>query len=152
MRKSLRFWLIYSVAWLPFAASYFTLFVSHLKRSVSESVKGSLFNVVPAALLGVGVVIACQRLSWSTNRRYRFLFVHLILISLYSFFWLVAPSFLNALDQQIEHGKWDFQIGGSFQGGIITALMIYLTIAGIVYAIQTNERLRAEEARATRAE
>lgn len=152
MRKSFRFWLIYTVAWLPFATSYFTLFRSHLGRSAFESIKGSLFNVVPAALFGVGIVIACRRLPWSQNRRYRLLFIHLVLVCLYSLLWFVAPPFLNAVDQEIERGTWNFQIGGTFQGGIITALMIYLTIVGIVYAIQTNEGLRAEAARATRAE
>src|SRR5205085_8146152 len=50
------------------------------------------------------------------------------------------------------HGGWNFDLGGSFQGGIFSAAMIYLSTAGIVYAIQTNERLRIEEDRATRAE
>lgn len=152
MRKSLRFWLVYGIAWLPFAASYFTLFVTHLGRSYLEAFKGSLFNVVPAALFGAGVVIVCRRLPWSPAHRFRFLSIHALLAAAYVVLWVFAAPFLKAVDQRIELGFWKYQTGGSFQGGLITALMIYVTIAGIVYAIKTNERLRAEEARATRAE
>jgi sensor histidine kinase YesM len=151
-RKRFRFWLIYSIAWLPFAASYFTLFTTHFGRSYFEAVKGSLFNVLPAAGCGIGVVIACRRVSWSSDRRYRFLFVHAVLVSLYVAVWIATPPFLNAVDQAIKHRLWRFQIGESFQGGIITALMMYVAIAGIVYAIETNERLRLEEARRMLAE
>ena len=152
MRKSFRFWLIYSVAWLPYAASYVTLFVSHLGRTFFGAIKGSILNVLPAALLGVGVVAVSQRLSWSANRRYRFLSVHLLLAALYVVLWMNAVPFLNALGQLIQYGSWNFRREGSFQGGFFTGLLIYVTIAGIVYAVQTTERLRAEEARATRAD
>ena len=152
MRKSFRFWLIYGIAWLPYAASYVTLFVTHLGRTFFGAIKGSILNVLPAALLGVGVVAVSQRISWSPNRRYRFLTAHLVLASLYVVFWMNAVPFLNATGQLIQYGSWSFRREGSFQGGFFTGLLIYVTIAGIVYAVQTTERLRAEEARATRAE
>jgi hypothetical protein len=83
MRKSFRFWLIYSVAWLPYAASYMTLFLTLLGRTFFEATRGSIINVLPAALLGVGVVAVSKRLRWSTNRRYKFLTAHLALASVY---------------------------------------------------------------------
>src|ERR1051326_3155230 len=61
MRKSLLFWSIYGVTWLILAASHFSLFFTHLGRSFSGSVKGSLYNCAPAALLGVAVILACKR-------------------------------------------------------------------------------------------
>ena len=73
MRRHVRFWLIYAIAWLPYAASYVTLFVTHLGRTFFGSIKGSILSVLPAALLGVGVVAASQGITWSPNRRYRFL-------------------------------------------------------------------------------
>jgi sensor histidine kinase YesM len=39
-----------------------------------------------------------------------------------------------------------------FEAGFVTGLMIYITITGIIYAIQATERLRAEEARVTQLE
>jgi len=152
MRKSFRFWLVYSVAWLPYAASYMTLFITHLGRTFSEAIKGSIINVLPAALLGIGVVAVSQRLRWSTKNRYKFLTAHLVLASVYVFLWMNAVPFLNAVGQLVQSGTWSFRREGSFQGGFFTGLLIYVTIAGIVYAVQTTERLRAEEARATRAE
>ncbi len=152
MRRHVRFWLIYSIAWLPYAASYMTLFITHLGRTFFEATKGSIINVLPAALLGVGVVAVSQRLRWSTNRRYKFLTAHLALASVYVFLWINAVPFLNTLGQLVRYGSWTFKREGSFQGGFFTGLLIYVTIAGIVYAVQTTERLRLEEARATRAE
>jgi sensor histidine kinase YesM len=152
MHRRYRFWLVYSVAWLPYAASYVSLFVSHLGRSFSEALKDSLFNVLPAALLGVGVVAVCQKLHWSQTHRRRFLLIHFALAWLFVALWLVTAPFLYAMEQRIAHGTWSYQSGYSFQGGFITGLMIYATITGIVYAVQMTERLRAEEARAARAE
>jgi len=152
MRKSFRFWLVYGVAWLPYAASYMTLFLTHLGRTFFEATKGSIINVLPAALLGIGVVGISKRLRWSTDRRYKLLTAHLVLASIYVFLWTNAVPFLNAVGRLVQSGAWSFKREGSFQGGFFPGLLIYVTIAGIVYAVQTTERLRAEEARATRAE
>lgn len=152
MRRKVRFWLVYGIAWLPYAASYVALFVTHLGRTFFEAITGSVVNVLPAALLGVGVVALCQKFPWSSDHRRRFLIVHSVFASLYVTLGIIAVPFFNAVDQRIEHGSWSYQRASSFQGGIFTGLLIYVTIAGIIYAVQTTERLRAEEARATRAE
>src|SRR5262249_42509507 len=151
MRGRLRFWLVYGIAWLPYAASYVTLFVSHLGQTFLSAVKGSLFNVLPAALLGVGVVAVCERLPWSHDRRLRFFSVHLSLALLYVALWSITAPFLYAVEHVISYGSWSYS-EYSPQRGCVAGLMIYIAIAGIVYAVQTTERLRAEEARATRAE
>lgn len=152
MRRRFRFWLVYGIAWLPYVASYVSLFVSHLGRGFPEALKGSLFNVIPAALTGVGVVAVCRRLIWSPHHRHQFLLVHFLLALLYSALWFVMVPLLFAADRLIAQGVWSYERGSAFQGGLITGLIIYVTIAGVTYAVQTNERLRAEEARATRAE
>jgi len=151
MRKSLVFWLVYGVAWIILAASNFSFFYTHLGRSFPGAVKGALFNTLPPALFGIVVVMVCKRLPWSPSRRRVFLSAHLLLLSLYIAVWLTGSPFLNAVDQMIRNGNWNLNLAGA-QSGIFSAVMIYLSTAGIVYAIQTNERLRAEEARATRAE
>ena len=151
MRKSLLFWSIYGVTWLILAASHFSLFFTHLGRSFSGSVKGSLYNCAPAALLGVAVILACKRLPWSETRSYVFLSVHLLLLSLFLVLWIVGSPFLNAIEQLIRNGTWDLDLSGA-PGGIFSGSMIYLATVGITYAVQTNERLRLEEERATRAE
>jgi two-component sensor histidine kinase len=152
MRRPFRFWLVYSVAWLPYAASYMSLFLTHLGRTFAGAIKGSILNVLPAALLGVGVVAVSRGVRWSPNHRYKFLTAHLVLAFLYVFLWMNAVPFLNALGQLIQSGSWNFKREGSFQGGFLTGLLIYVTIAGVIYAVQTTEWLRLEQARATRAE
>jgi hypothetical protein len=151
MRRGFSFWLVYAVAWLPYAASYVSLFVSHLGRSFLGGIKESVFNVLPAALLGVGVVAACESLPWSPSQRRRFFSIHLALGCVYVAVWTVAVPFLYAVDKLIQHGVWSYSLASS-QRGFIGGFLIYVTIAGIVYAVQATERLRAEEARATRAE
>lgn len=152
MRKSLLFWLIYSVAWITLGAINFSFFVTHLSRSFFDSVKGATINTAPVALFGVVVVMACKWLPWSQNRRHVFFSAHFLLLFLYVVFWVVAAPFFNALDQMIEYGKWHFYLAEEIQGEAFSAMMVYFSITGIVYAIQTTERLRFEEARATRAE
>jgi len=71
---------------------------------------------------------------------------------LYVAVWVLGSPLLNGVEQLIRHGAWNLNLAGTLQGGIFSALTIYLSTAGIVYAVQTNERLRVEEARANRAE
>lgn len=154
MRRSFRFWVVYGIAWLPFLASYVMLFVGHLGRSFPEAIKASIFGVLPAALFGVGVVTVCERFPWLPAHRTRFLTVHLLCAILYLSLWFGAVRILYAIDWKIQYGSW----GGlgssrsSFEIGFFTGLMIYATIAGIVYAIQAMEQLRAEEARVAQLE
>jgi signal transduction histidine kinase len=152
-KRSFRFWLIYSLAWLPYAASYVAVFVSHLNASYLTAVKDALFNIIPAALLGAGVVASCRRIHRPRDWRLS-LVVHSILALLYAGLWISAVPLLFAVEEEIKHRHWSYQpfVGYAFQWQFFAGLMIYATIAGIVYALDTGERFRAEEARATRAE
>src|ERR1700747_2840100 len=123
MRKSYRFWLIYTIAWLPYAASFVTLFMTHLGQSFPSAIKGSIVNVLPAALLGVPVVILSRLMPWSTSSRHRFLAIHLGLASLYVILWMNAVPFLKATGQLIQSGSWRFPRAGSFQGGFFPCFL-----------------------------
>jgi signal transduction histidine kinase len=153
MRSRFQFWLVYSIAWLPFVASYVRLF-THLGRSFPEAIKISVFGAFPAALLGVGVVAICERFPWSRERRGRFLLVHLLSAVFYLVLWSAAVRILHAIDWKIEYGSWSGPGSPrtSFQVGFVTGPMIYATIAGIIYAIQAMEKLQAEEARVAQLE
>src|SRR5258708_32707021 len=133
MRRSFRFWLVYGVAWLPYAASYVALFMSHLGQTFPVAIKASIFSVLPEALLGVGVVAVCERLPWSPDRRVRFLSIHLLLASFYVAVWSTLPSFIYGLTQRFETGAGNPQ-GLPLQRGFFGGLVIYVSIAGIVYA------------------
>jgi Putative regulator of cell autolysis len=128
MRKSLLFWLIYAGAWVVMAASHFSFFVTHLGRPFAQAFKDAVINTGPAAVFGIVIVLACKRLSWSANRRAVFLLVHLLLLSLYVVLWRLVER------------------------ETFIAVLLYLSIAGVVYAIRANERFRIQEERATQAE
>jgi len=154
MQRQVRFWLVYTIAWLPFAASYVTLFVWHMAQPLITAVRLALINTLPAALLGVGVVAICRHLPWSSEHRGRFLSIHFLLAGVYVTLWIFSIRLLSAIDRGIASSSANGQrfTQYSFQGGFFSGLMIYATIAGIVYAVQTTARLRAEEARAKQAE
>ena len=148
MGRRFRFWLVYTIAWLPYAASYASLFATHLGRPLFGAIKESIFNVLPAALLGIGVVAVCQRLPWSSDHRRGFLSVHLVLSVVYATLWSEMSRLLYLVDQRFEYGSWSSErlAQNSLQRGFFTGIVIYVTVAGVVYAVQTTERLRAEEA------
>ena len=154
MRKNRRFWLVYSAAWLPYAASYVAIFLTHLGSSFIGALNDALCNVVPAALLGAGVIFLCRRFPWRRERRAKFLAAHLGLALLYSALWVSVVPLLFTLETAATRGTWDYQpfTGYGFQWEFFAGLMLYGTIASITYAMQASERLRAEEARAARAE
>jgi hypothetical protein len=149
VRRSFAFWLVYAVAWLPLATSYVKFFVAHHGWTFSNAVATSLTGVIPAALLGAGVVAICDRFPWSRKRRVRFVSTHVVLSVVYYEVWMTLVRIFHGLQQRIEHGAsvTSGVSAGSFDVGMITGLMIYATIAAIVYAIQAVEQLRAEEAR-----
>src|SRR5262249_58121795 len=88
---------------------------------------------------------------WSHDGRLRFFSIHLSSALLYVALWSLTAPFLYAVEHLVRYGSWSYS-EYSPQRGWVAGLMIYVAIAGIVYAVQTTERLRAEEARATRAE
>ncbi|MGH9966940.1 MAG: redoxin domain-containing protein [Pyrinomonadaceae bacterium] len=87
MKRGLRFWLVYAIAWLPYAASYVAVFVQQ-GSSVGSAVSDASSNVISAAVLGVGVLWLCRRLPWSLYRRPWFFVVHLGLAALYAVIWI----------------------------------------------------------------
>ena len=149
MRRSFRFWFIYSIAWLPFVASYLMLLLAHLRRPLPEAIRATLFATLPGSLLGVGVIVICARFPWRVQRRLSFFATHLFLATIFVLFWMAGAKSLAALDQKLEYDATSsLRISeSSFEVGIVTGLLIYAAIAGVIYAMQGAEKLRIEEAR-----
>jgi len=149
MRKTFRFWLVYAIAWLPFVASYLILLVIHLGQPLIESIKPTIITSVPPALLGIGVVAICDRFRWRPKRRVGFFATHLSLAVLYFVLWMGSVQTLSALDRKIAHAiPSDSGLSDSpFEVSFVTGFLIYVAIAGAVYAMQTVEKLRVEQAR-----
>jgi hypothetical protein len=154
MKKDYRFWLIYGAAWLPYAASYTAVFITYQGSNYASAIKDALYNVLPAALLGVGVITLCRHFAWSRRQRIAFVAAHLLLSLAYAALWVSAVPLFYGVEGAAARGRWSYQpfTGYAFQWQFFAGLMLYGTIAGITYALQAAARLRAEEARAARAE
>jgi hypothetical protein len=57
MKRGIRFWLAYALAWVPYAASYIVIFLQQ-GAPLSSSIADALINVISAAVLGVLVLSA----------------------------------------------------------------------------------------------
>jgi hypothetical protein len=153
MSKTHRFWLIYCAAWLPYAAGYAAVFVSHVNRDLAPAIEEALYNVAPAALLGAAVILFCRRFPWPREQRVMFVAAHLCLAVVYALLWVYTVPLLFALDGVLRGGRWSYQAfaGYALQWQSFAGVMIYGTLASTAYALETAERLRREEARAARA-
>jgi sensor histidine kinase YesM len=148
--KRLRFSVLYTAAWLPYAASYYVAFASERFHPTLPI----LYNLVPAALLGLAVLRWCRRIPWSVHDRPWFFPLQLGSAICYSLLWWAGTFLLTAVGHAILHyhpifvswtraaGQWQF----------ISGLMVYGNLAGFSYVFQTNETLRAEERRRIEAE
>jgi len=148
MKRGFRFWLIYALAWLPYAASYAAIFVQQ-GSSVGSATIDALCNVASAALLGVGVLWFCRRLSWSLRRHSWFFAAHLVAAALYAFLWVSAVSAIFTVLATIEKNHLTIVFLRSFalQWELFSGLMIYATLASVTYVLQITVDLREEERR-----
>ena len=148
--KRLRFWVLYSAAWLPYAASYYVAFASEHLRPTAPV----LYNLIPAALLGVVVLRWCRRIPWVYHERRWFFPLQLGAALCYSLLWWAGAFLATAVGHAILHyhpifvswtryaGQWQF----------ISGLMVYGNLVGFSYVFQTSETLRTEERRRIEAE
>jgi len=136
MRRRARFWFVYPIIWVPPAAIYIALFYQE-QHSLSSAIKESAFRVIPAALLGVLVLMAYRRVHLDAKKPYRALFIHLGLATAYAFVWILTLRLLYQIDHRIEFGWWD-QSPQFFQGGFFNGLLI-------IYVVQTTEQLRMQK-------
>ena len=153
MRRSLRFWFVYALPWLAFAASYVAVFVQQ-GSSLDQAISDALINAGSAALLGICVLWICGRLSWSLYRRPWFFPLHVVLALLYATLWVGVVSLVFTIFLTIQTGKLTITYLHSFalQWEFFSGVMIYATLASVAYILQISVRLREEERRARETE
>ena len=153
MKRGFRFWLVYSLAWLPYAFSYVAVFVQQ-GSSVRRAIADASVNVISAAALGVGVLWTCRRLPWSLYKRAWFIPLHVLLAITYAGLWVAAVSLVFTVQASIETSKLIIRYLQSYalQWEFFGGLMIYATLASLAYVFQISVNLREEERRARETE
>ncbi len=147
-----RFWSIYLAAWLPYAISYYVLF--RRLSYYAQPMRQTIYNIVPAAALGLLILPWTRLFSWKFHRTWWFYPGQLSAAVGYSFFWylgvLVVSSIGNALTT--HHFVIGYFSGYAMQWQFFSGLMIYGNIAGVLYVLEVNQRLQQEERRRSLAE
>jgi len=153
MNRPLRFWLVYSLAWFPYAASYVAVFVQE-GSSFPVAVSDALSNVVSAAILGVGVIWLSERLPWALSRKPWFFPLHAGFAIVYAALWVCAVSLIFTTWASIESGALKIRYLQSYalQWEFFSGLMIYATLASLAYVLQISVHLREEERRTKESE
>ena len=154
MSKNFQFWLIYALAWVPYALGYATVFAVQSRVGFAPAALNSAHNILPAAFLGIGAVWICRR--FSPQRRHPFIFgiCQVAFACVYAILWNLLAPLSFSLRRLLEGRDWFFSLfeGYALQWQIFAGLMIYATIASIVYTLEFSQKAREEQARAMRAE
>jgi signal transduction histidine kinase len=144
--KSVRGWLLYASAWLPYAASYFLIF--RLQQSSYQiALVYAVLNVLPAALLGVAVFWLAGHLPWPKRRLAFLVSVHFVGSALFALFWWASVQLLMSLQVLLTTHRWRFNAWGIYaaQWQAFSGLMVYGTLIGFSYMVQAHERAQHEE-------
>lgn len=158
LRHVRRFWLSYSVAWVPYFAAYVTIFLLVRDTKLPSAIILSLINVVPAALLGVAVISLTDRFPWPWSKRLRFFALHTALAAAYSLLWFAALALGLSVRAGLASGGWALSmfrgptLGPALAWQLFQGVLLYFVVAGIAYAVRTAGAVRELEARAARAE
>ena len=154
IKFSYRFWLIYFLAWIPYALSYIAVFLTQLDTGIFSIFRSMLRNILPAALLGICIIWVLNRINWSLHKKIWFFPAHILLATVYSLIWTGTLFLLLTIDISLRNGVWTpiTFVGKALQWQVFSGLMIYATIASIIYVLQVVRNLREEESRAARAE
>ena len=153
MKRRFRFWLVYCLAWLPFAFSYVAVFIQQ-GSSPGAAIRDAASNVITAAVLGIGVLWVCRRLTWSFYKRPWFVPLHVVLAIVYASLWVGAVSLVFTVIVSIRDSRLSIQYLQSYalQWEFFSGLMIYATLASLAYVFQISVNLREEERRARETE
>lgn len=149
-----RFWWLYLAGWVPYLGVYASMFVLTGEAPTGLALLAASYQVVPSALLGMGIVWAACRIPWSPTGWPRALGIHGALALAYATISAWTSWLLFSLTWSWFAGRvvWQKHQPGVLVWQCFMALMIYAIIASVTYAFVASKRLREEEHRVARAE
>lgn len=148
-----RRWTLYAAAWLPMLAAYFGAIMAG-GDTPRDAFLLALHNVLPAALAGTGVVIACARMPWGSRGRAAFFIIHTVLAIAYSLAWCGGMIVTRTIAESLWMGRARMFVltFDELRWQLGAGVLLYITIAAMRYVGEVGNRLREQEARAARSE
>ena len=137
-------------AWLPALALWLAFAMASGQVSLAAVFPNAALTMGVAALVGLAVWHFCIRVPWPEKFRVRFYALHIVAAVIYGFVWMVGTI---ALEPLITHTPmWSVLRTPRAITWVLTGVWLYAAIAGISYAIQSQQRARENERRALQAE
>jgi two-component system LytT family sensor kinase len=151
-RRSIWWW--YSAAWIPIMLGYIVPMWTTARfpgSTIANAVIQSVSHWLTPALLGVVVWWLTSKVHWPPRSMWRFAAMHGAVAVLFSTVWLLADvSFILLGTRDLSATLF---IVRSFQGfQFFDGLFVYAMMAATSHVVRIAGRLRAEEARAARAD
>ena len=142
---------LYAAAWIPLLAVFAALFAA-AGHPPGVALRGALFSLAPFALLGLAALAVPPRLPWRDDRRASFFGVQLGLTAAYALAGTAGSLALRSLDSLLTTGRATRVEATSLAWQALFGGLIYLVIAGGVYAWRNAQRAREQTQRAARAD
>ena len=144
---------LYAAAWLSLLTIYLTLFVAN-GMPWGLAVRGAVANVLPDALLGVGVLRLPRRLPWPERRRARFFTAQAALLVAFIVAAGAGWAALVLLDGVLFRGPGSVRVDllRLLPWRVLNDLLVYCSLVGLGYAWHNAAAGRELAARAARAE
>ncbi len=137
-------------AWLPGLALWLAFGMASGQVSLLAMLPSAVLTIGMAALLGLAVWQVCIKVPWPEKFRLRFYALHIIVALIYGSAWMIATI---AVEPLFTHAQmWGLLKTPRAVTWVLTGVWLYAAIAGISYAIQSQQRARENERRALQAE
>jgi signal transduction histidine kinase len=138
--------------WLPFLTIYLAAFMAN-NVPLRLAVRGAFVNVLPDALLGMGVLGLPRWIPWPEGARVRFFAIHAGLLVVFILASLTGWGALLRLDALLFEGLAQARFDPrAIPWQVLKDLLVYCTLAGLSYAWHNAAASREQASRAARAE
>ena len=120
------------------------------QASLAAVLPTAVLTIGMAGLIGLAVWEFCIRVPWPEKFRARFYALHIVAAVIYGGVWMIGTI---AVEPLLTHTQmWSVLKTPRAVTWVLTGMWLYAAVAGISYAIQSQQRAHDNERRALRAE